>query len=273
MLASDRPKTGLTRLPVALSAFALAAAMVMPIRAQEGGTAVAEPAVDLPSAEAVYEKYLDAMGGREALNRVSSSLHKGNLEAGPMVAPIVIKRQRPGNIAVSIELPQFGTMMQGSNGEVAWDVSPMTGTRLLEGEEKAEMLRKADFEEELNPQKYYELMNVLGKEDVNDKPAYVVEFTTKSGKTEKRFFDEATGLVVKTETKQKAPMVGELIVSQFPSDYREVDGVKVPFQTEIKNKMQSSVLKFDEVQFNVEHEAGSFDPPEEVTKLMEEKQG
>ena len=237
-------------------------------------TAVDEAAAvtdeNLPSGKDVYDRYIEATGGRERFSSLQTNVMTGNMEMSGMKAPISIHRQRPGKIAVFIEIEGFGNVSQGTNGEIAWDVSPMKGARLLEGKEKDEMIKRADFDEAINPEKYYKSMECTAKEEYEHGECYVVEFTSMDDNVEKRFFDTASYLMVMVETKKDTPLGKMKVVSKL-TDYRDVDGIKTPFRNELSVMGQTQVIQFEDVQYDAELEATAFDPPEEIVKLMEKK--
>jgi hypothetical protein len=231
------------------------------------------PAVDLPDGKAVYEQHLEATGGQERFANFKTSRMVGTIELSEMQgmkAPMIISRERPNKLAVKISFEGIGDVHQGSNGEIAWDVAPMQGARVLSGTEKDERMKQADFDEEFNVDKYYKTIECTSEEEVDGKKCYVVEFTDNNDEVEKRFFDDDSHLLVKIETKRNTPL-GKLDVVSKLSDYREIDGVKMPFRNEVSVMGNTRVITFEEVAFNVEHDAGTFDPPEDVVKILEKK--
>ena len=256
---------------VASRMFAFALALVTCSTSFCGAQEAAAPAVDLPDGKAVYEQYIDATGGKERFASLKSSRLTGTMEVPGMKAPIVINRERPGKLTINIVFERVGEINQGTNGEIAWDVSPMTGTRILEGVEKDDMMKRADFDEEVNPEKYYKSIVCTAKEEYDGKQCYVVEFTDKNDNVEKRFFDADSHLMVKVETKRDTKMMGEVDVVSKLSDYRDVGGMKIAFKNEMALLGTNQVIQFEEVEFDIDHDAGTFDPPEAVVKLIEKK--
>ena len=235
--------------------------------ATEDGAAATE---DLPGGKEIYDAYIEATGGRERFQELNSSRIVGAMKMQGMEAPMEILRERPGKLVVTIEFEGFGTISQGINETHAWDVNPMRGARLLDGKERDDMQKRADFEEELEPEKYYKSIETVGKESIDGKECYVVEFTSNNDEVEKRFFDVATDFVVRVETKRDTPL-GKMNVATAMSDYRDIDGIKMPFKTEMSVMGQSQVIEFQEVNLNVEHEEDAFNPPEAVAKLIDKQ--
>ena len=99
-----------------------------------------------------------------------------------------------------------------------------------------------------------------GRAAVGEREAYVVVATTREGMTEKLFFDAQTGLLVRKYREIK------LALGAFPTqtdyeDYREVDGVKVPFLLRWSIPGRAWGRKITEVRTNVPIEDATFSPP------------
>jgi hypothetical protein len=72
-------------------------------------------------------------------------------------------------------------------------------------------------------------MIVLGRETVGGREAYVVEATPAGGGSpEKLYFDAQTGLLVRKYSEAKTAL-GRFPTQTDYEDYREVDGVRLPF--------------------------------------------
>jgi len=94
-------------------------------------------------------------------------------------------------------------------------------------------------------------MRVSGIQRVGERDAYVVESTT-DAKTERYYFDTQTGLLLRKITLNKTMLM------PFPEqvdfeDYREVDGVKMPFTIRYSgiDTYDSWVRTFTEIKRNV----------------------
>ena len=84
--------------------------------------------------------------------------------------------------------------------------------------------------------------------------------TPKSGKPTNEFYDKASHLLVK-ETSTTASPMGEVQVEEFPSDYKTVDGILIPFKITQKVLTQEIVIKVAEIKHNVELPADAFKRP------------
>jgi zinc protease len=231
--------------------------------------AAAQPAnetASLPTLDQILDKFVESSGGKAALEKVTSRQVKGTFEIPSMGASgtVEIYAKAPNKSYTVIDVPGFGTIQQGYDGTVAWEDNPMTGQRDLTGAELAARKRDVDFYRELHLKEIYPQMVVKGQEKVGERQAYLVEGTPPEGKPEKMFFDVENGLLIRMDAERESPQ-GTALVETYLEDYRDVDGVKVPFTMRQVNPMFSMTIKFSEVKNNVEIEDIKFSkakPPE-----------
>jgi zinc protease len=248
----------------ALTAIAFLTILNRPIQAQA-------PA-DLPKAETVLEDYIKATGGRDAYEKLKNRASSATMElAGAGIKGTIKATQAaPNRLVVVTEFGPAGKTVQGTDGQSAWLLSPILGDRLLEGEEKAAILFQAEFNKEANWKTAYQKVECTGIDDVNGKPAYKVVLTPKAGKPTTRYFDKESHLHVKETITQATPM-GEITVEMYPSDYKKVDGILLPFTVTQKVLGQSVEIKMTEVKHNVDLPADTFKRPAALDQPVEKK--
>jgi hypothetical protein len=163
-------------------------------------------------------------------------------------------------VALVADLGPIGVQKRVSDGKSCWDVSTAGGDRELDGDEKASFLREADFNSELHWKELYSKVECVGVEDVDNKPTYKIVLTPKSGKPVTEYYDKASHLLVK-HTEIVATPMGEISADEFPSDYKAVDGVQIPFTVTQKVLTQEIVMKLTDVKHNVELSPDAFKRP------------
>jgi hypothetical protein len=220
---------------------------------------------DLPKAEDVLSKYIEATGGAEAYKALSSRKVTGTIEfAGAgLKGSLTLMQQAPANMKTVLELEGVGTFTQGTDGTTAYEINPISGERLLEGAEKAAFLREAAFNAELNWQEYYSKAETTGTEDVEGTKCLVVEMTPKEGPIETRYYAADSGLLVQTKRTIQSPM-GEIPVESIVADYKEVDGIKIPFKSTEKVVGQEVRTTIDQVEHGVDFPEGTFAIPDTI---------
>jgi len=230
--------------------------------------AVGSALADLPTGEEVMAKRIEALGGETALARHHNSLMKGKMSISGVDMAATIYSASPNLLYTLFESEMIGKMESGCNGEVAWDMSTMQGATVKEGEELEKALFQAAFSPELRWRERYTSVDVQGEEEIDGTACYKVVLTPTVGDTTTAYVDAETWLMVRTETVSNSDM-GSISIVANPSDYREVDGVKVPFSMKmVLMGAQEMTTTMDSVEFNVEIPEGTFDLPAEIRELI-----
>jgi hypothetical protein len=225
------------------------------------------------TADEVIEKHLTAIGGREALGKLTSRTLTGSITlgtpAGDLVGTIEVFGKAPNKArtVVKVDLSAFGagelTVDQRFDGTTGYVIDTMNGNRDITGNQ-LENLRNATFPTPLL--KYKEngtKAEVLGKEKIGDREVNVVQLTPASGSPSKQFFDAQDSMLLKTTTVVNVPQLGQDVetVLEF-SDYRVVDGVKIAHILKSSNPVQTFTVNVKTVEHNKEIDDKSFSKPE-----------
>lgn len=206
------------------------------------------PAANLPTAEAVLDKYVEATGGKAAYTKITSTSTKATMKltAQGLSGTVEASAKAPNKIYVSQTFTAIGKMEQGYDGTTGWSKDPFSGLRTLEGAELTQFKTQAVFNSPLRWRDEYAKTEMLGIRPVNNKPAYALRLTSKTGKTDVQYYDTKSGLQVKSESVQESPQ-GKLPVETYYDDYRTVDGIKVPFKVRALvagNELISTVTEY-----------------------------
>jgi outer membrane lipoprotein-sorting protein len=95
------------------------------------------------------------------------------------------------------------------------------------------------------------VLELLPRATVAGKEYVVLKMTPKTGSAVTMYFDSTTNLLVRTAARVSSPEVGEVDQTVEISDYRDVGGIKVPFQTVNSSSIQTITVKLDKVEHNV----------------------
>lgn len=223
----------------------------------------AQPPKPAPlTAEQVLEKSIAATGGRERIEKITSTLAKGTLEIGPqhMHAAIELYAKAPAQRLIVTTIEGFGEVRQGCDGKMAWSQDPGRGLRELEGAERDAILRECAFNAELKWRELYPKVALGGKEKVGEREAYKIVMTPASGKPVTRFFDAETFLLLRQVSRRDTAQ-GPLEIQADMSDYRDVDGIKLPFLTKQTMPIGEVTIQLIEVKNNVALEDARFAKP------------
>lgn len=194
-------------------------------------TAAEPSAVRLPSAADVLEKYVKAIGGRDALQKFKTRYQAGTVELSPMGLKGTIESysRSDDRSLTKVSLAGIGDILDGYDGKTAWTVNPIQGSRIKEGRELLQTKRNNIYARESSIDKIYKNVMVRGIEKVGERDAYVIVASTDGLPDDILYFDKESGLMLRSDTISITPE-GEQAVKTFYDDYREVDGIKSAFK-------------------------------------------
>ena len=216
----------------------------------------------LPTADQIIDKYVEALGGKTAIEKVTSRVTKGTFEIPAFGATGTWEGYaKAPNKAISVtDVPNFGVIKQAFDGTVAWEDTPQTGLNEKSGAALARAKLDYDFYRSIRLKELYPKMTVKGKEKVGDKDAYVIEATPAGTGAETWYFDTTTGLLLRADAEREGPN-GTAMVQIYLDDYRTMDGIKAPFSMRQTMPEFELSIKTTELKYNVEIDDAKFSKP------------
>ncbi len=214
------------------------------------------------TATAVLERYIAAVGGRDALGKLTSATGRGTIEIADfgISGTIQITQKSPALYASIVELAGIGTTREGFDGTTAWEDNPQAGLRERAGPELAEARVAAVFPRELRLATIYPSIVLKPREKVATRDADVLEATSPNGTPVRMYFDTETGLLLRQVTTRTTPQ-GPTEVDAYFTDYRVVDGVKRAFNIRQLTATFTAVIQFAEVKHNAPVDEAGFRKP------------
>ena len=223
----------------------------------------------LPKPEAVFNRFIEASGGRTAVEKRHNEVQKGSVEfsAQGIKGTIAVYEAAPDKNRAIIEITGVGKIESGANGEVAWENSILQGPRIKQGQERIEALRDSVFNAVLFWQKLYEKVETVGSETVEGHDCFKLLLTPKDGHSTSEYYDKKTGLLVKTQA-TRASAMGEVNGEIVYDDYRKDGDMVNPHKLTERFAGQEFQVHVQTAETNVELPAGIFDVPPEVQALL-----
>lgn len=213
------------------------------------------------TADEVIEKSIAAMGGRAALEKVQSRQMTGTLllgtPAGDIQGTIEILNAVPNKARTLIkaDLSAFGAgplvvdqRFDGTNGYV---LDTLQGNRDITGDQLETMKANAFPHPFLNHKAMGVSVQLTGKEKVLDKDAFVLVFQPTTGPPIKQYVDASTFMPLRTVIRATVPQFGQVEQNADPSDFRDLDGIKVPYKLRIESSVQTVSMTFSDIKQNV----------------------
>jgi hypothetical protein len=234
----------------------LCAAGAAGLVAQDGAQAPALPTIDQ-----VLDKQIAAMGGRAALEKITSITGRGTIsvaEAG-LTGTFELYQKAPDKALTVVDLGGSG-QRDGFDGTVGWAEDPQNGLREKSGVELAEAKRGAVFGRELRMKSVYRTLTVTGRERIGTREAFVVLAVPAEGGPARLFFDVESGLLVRQILSRQSPE-GPVDYDVTLEDFRAVDGVMRPFTIRQATAMFTAVVQLNELRHNLPIDDAMFRKP------------
>ena len=214
----------------------------------------------LPTVDEILDRYVQALGGAQAFQKVTSRIAKGSrIGADGVLVPEDVYQKAPNKILTVTTYPDVA-FSTGFNGIAGWGSSSKEGQRDLPAPVLAQLKSDSDLYKEIRTKDLYRKLVLAGKSMIGDAEVYVIDATPRTGSSEKLFFDARTGLLLRRY------MESETVLGMFPlqtdyEDYREVDGIKQPFLIRWSMPGRSWGRKIVEMKQNVDIDDARFNPP------------
>lgn len=202
----------------------------------------------LPTPDQVLDKYLAAVGGAEAVNRIKTRVQKGKIEAAGTQYPVEVYSEAPEK-RVSITHPSRGDSVTAFNGEVGWLSMPNGFHRMTAAEaEAARIDAQPHFPVRLR--ELYKEFHVRLGEEIGGRPTLLVTAKA-SGRPDLRlYFDQENGLLLRLMRYAETPL-GRNPTQIDYADYRVADGVKIPYKWTLMRPGGSFTIQIEQVQQNI----------------------
>ena len=218
-----------------------------------------------PSGEQLLDKYVQALGGAAAIDKIDSRVMKGTIDFGGKSLPIDIYSKDPEKRISFTHLPD-GDSVTAFNGHEGWLGTPGRPLREMHGSDLDEASIDADLHLATHLKAMFNQMRVRGMEKVGDHQAYVLVGQREAKPPIQLYFDQQSGLLV------RMVRFGETALGWLPTeidyaDYRDTDGVKIPYRWTLARPSGRFTIQVSDVKQNVPFDDANFvKPPAEEQK-------
>ena len=246
--------------------FSMSAIAQSPISSSKAASPGAASSAALPTVDEVLDRYVKALGGRAAIEKINSRVSKGTFEISSLAGAkgtLEIYEKAPNKEVAMLNIPGIGMQAEGYDGHVAWELQPDSGVvHEKSGLELATAKREAEFYGDIKLKELYSSLTLKGVEKVGAREAYIIEAVPAVGNPDRFYFDTQTSLLIRKDSVEEGDE-GKRSVQEFYDDYRTVDGVKLPFSLRQVSPGLEFVVKITEIKQNVPVEDARFNKPEE----------
>lgn len=178
-------------------------------------------AQELPSAASLAARHDSLVGGRAALEQLTSIRLLGNISvpAAGIEAPLEILKLAPNGFLYRSVLGTSGEILRGFDGSVAWSVHPAEGARILTGAEREQLIAQADFFGDLHDLTRFAAAETVGDTVYEGRDSWMVRLVRLPADTLYEYFDRETGYSLGTSFEQRG-LLGRQRIRTLYGDYR-----------------------------------------------------
>ena len=222
----------------------------------------------LPKPEEIIDKYIQALGGMQRLASITSftatgtSIGFGGFGGGGAVQIYAKAPDQRSTIIEFKDAPGRDASIRSYDGKIGWNKTPLTvlGEYQLSGSEldgarlDAEMAFPAQIKRVLTN------LRTLQPASINDRDVDVVQGNGPGRLFATLYFDKQTGLLTRMIRYGSSP-IGRLPTQVDYGDYREVNGVKLPFRFTFAWLDGRDAFQLNDVRVNVPIDSAKFGRP------------
>jgi outer membrane lipoprotein-sorting protein len=216
----------------------------------------------LPAADRLLDKYLSSVGGAAALQKITTRVEKGSLTMfGDRHVPVEVFAKAPDKRYSVMHLPG-GDSVTAYNGKVGWQSinSQPPRVRMSTPAENAAASIDADIYFPAHLKSLYEKFQVQPGEKISGRDTYLVIGEREGQPPIKLYLDTESGLLLRLVRYAESPL-GRLPTQVDYADYRDANGVKIPFRWTLARPGNRFTIQVDDVQQNVPVDDAKFVPP------------
>ncbi|HWY06514.1 MAG TPA: c-type cytochrome [Candidatus Acidoferrales bacterium] len=203
---------------------------------------------NLPSADQILDKYLAAVGGADALHKIKTRVQKGTIDAFDEQYPIEIYSEAPEK-RVSISHPSSGESITAFTGPAGWFSIPNKFHRMNVAEQQTARI-DAQIYFPARVRELYQEFKVLPDETIDGHATFLVTAKGASTPPLRMFFDQQTGLLLRLIRYTETPL-GRNPAQIDYADYREINGLRIPYQWTLTRTSASFTIRINSVQQNI----------------------
>jgi hypothetical protein len=213
----------------------------------------------LPAVDQLLDKYLAALGGADALQKISTRVQKGTVTAfGSERFPVEIYSKGPDK-RVSIMHLKGGDSIIAFDGKQGWLAVPGRTHMMSAAENLAARIDAALYFAAHLKTMFQEFRAEAG-EKIDGHATYLVSCRNKGLAPVQLYLDQQSGLLLRLVRYDDTPL-GRNPTQVDYADYRDADGVKVPFRWTLARPGNRFTIQIDQLQHNTPVDDAKFIPP------------
>jgi photosynthetic reaction center cytochrome c subunit len=212
----------------------------------------------MPPADQLLDKYLAAIGGEAALQKVTSRVEKGKIDANGHQLPIEVYAKAPDKRISIMHMPN-GESITAFDGKQGW-LSNAGHPHMMSAAENDAARIDSDLYFAAHVKNLYKKFTVVPGEKIDGHDTYLVIGRNEGQPPLRLYFNQQSGLLLRLVRYAETPL-GRNPTQIDYADYRDTDGVKIPYRWTLARPGNRFTIQVDQVQQNVPVEDAKFTTP------------
>lgn len=217
------------------------------------------PAATAQNADPILDKYVSALGGADAIQRVTSRVEKGKILTGGHETAIEVTSKAPYK-RISVSHMSNGDSITAFDGAAGWLGNPGRPPRDMSSGEADAAKLDADLQFAVHLKEIFHEFRLGRPEKIGDTQCVAVVGIRKDQPPVRLWFDAESGLLVRMVRYAETPL-GRNPTQIDYADYRDVDGVKTPLKWTLARPNGRFTIEVTDVQQNVPVDDAKFVKP------------
>jgi photosynthetic reaction center cytochrome c subunit len=224
----------------------------------ERGKATGDAKPVLPPADQLLDKYLAAIGGEAALEKVTSRVEKGKINANGQQLPIEVYAKAPDK-RISVMHLSNGESITAFDGKQGW-LSNAGHPHMMSAAENDAARIDSDLYFAEHVKNLYKKFTVVPGEKIDGHETYLVLGRNEGQPPLRLYFDQQSGLLLRL-VRYAETALGRNPTQIDYADYRDADGVKTPYRWTLARPGNRFTIQIELVQQNVPVDDAKFTAP------------
>jgi photosynthetic reaction center cytochrome c subunit len=214
---------------------------------------------NLPPSQQLIEKYVQALGGAKAIEKVLTQVEKGTANFAGRAVEVDVYDKAPGKRLTIMHLPE-GDSISAFNGQEGWLGAPGRPVREMHGPDIEAAKIDSDLQFPLHLKQTFGDLRPARPEKIDDRDTYQLIAGEADQPRVRLYFDQQSGLLIRMLRYSDSPLGLNPIRIDY-ADYRAVDGLQVPYRWTIARPAGQFTIQATEVKQNVAIEDEKFTKP------------
>ena len=224
----------------------------------------AAPAGAAPTVDAILAKYVEALGGADAIRKVTSRVMKGVIVTGGAQTPIELFTKAP-NQRISISHTGNSDSFTAFDGTAGWMGSTGRPAREMTVAESAAAGLDAEFYPALRLKEIYPQLRRARPEEIRGVECEVLTGSAPGHPAVRLYFEQTTGLLLRMVRYADTPM-GRMPTQIDYADYKDAGGAKAAYRWTLSRPNGRFTIQITEMKANVPIDEARFRKPEGEVK-------